>query len=161
MQIANRISRLGTETAFAVGGEAGAFAAQGNRVYPFHLGDMNIPTPSTVVEGAFKAIQDGKTGYCPNAGIPELREAIAANVAASHNTAYTMENVVVQPGGKPTIGKFLAAVMNEGDEVLYPNPGYPIYESQIEYLGGVAVPYGYIEVEDNFDTTILQRPIFY
>jgi len=151
MQIANRISRLGTETAFAVGGEAGAFAAQGNRVYPFHLGDMNIPTPSTVVEGAFKAIQDGKTGYCPNAGIPELREAIAANVAASHNTPYTMENVVVQPGGKPTIGKFLAAVMNEGDEVLYPNPGYPIYESQIEYLGGVAVPYGYIEVEDNFD----------
>jgi len=151
MRIADRITRLGTETAFAVGGEAGAFAAQGNRVYPFHLGDMNIPTPSTVVEGAWKAIADGKTGYCPNAGIPELREAIAADVSASHNTTYTMENVVVQPGGKPTIGKFLAAVMNPGDEVLYPNPGYPIYESQIEYLGGVAVPYGYIEVEDNFD----------
>ena len=151
MRIADRIKRLGTETAFAVGGEAGAFAAQGNRVYPFHLGDMNIPTPSTVVEGAWKAIADGKTGYCPNAGIPELREAIAENVSASHHTQYTMDNVVVQPGGKPTIGKFLAAVMNPGDEVLYPNPGYPIYESQIEYLGGVAVPYGYIEVEDNFD----------
>ncbi|MDJ0961340.1 MAG: aminotransferase class I/II-fold pyridoxal phosphate-dependent enzyme [Acidimicrobiia bacterium] len=151
MRIADRITRLGTETAFAVGGEAAAFAAEGNKVYPFHLGDMNIPTPATVVEGAFQAIQDGKTGYCPNAGIPQLREAIAADVAASHNTAYTMENVVVQPGGKPTIGKFLAAVMNPGDEVLYPNPGYPIYESQIEYLGGVAVPYGYIEVEDNFD----------
>ena len=151
MRIADRIKRLGTETAFAVGGEAGAFAAQGNRVYPFHLGDMNIPTPSTVVEGAWKAIADGKTGYCPNAGIPELREAIAENVAASHHTEYTMENVAVQPGGKPTIGKFLAAVMNPGDEVLYPNPGYPIYESQIEYLGGIAVPYGYIEVETNFD----------
>jgi aspartate/methionine/tyrosine aminotransferase len=151
MQIANRINRLGTETAFAVGAEAAAFAAEGNRVFPFHLGDMNIATPATVVDGAMRAIADGKTGYCPNAGIPQLREAVAADVSASHHTTYTMENVVVQPGGKPTIGKFLAAVMNEGDEVLYPNPGYPIYESQIEYLGGVAVPYGYIEVEDNFD----------
>ncbi|NNC40551.1 MAG: aminotransferase class I/II-fold pyridoxal phosphate-dependent enzyme [Acidimicrobiia bacterium] len=151
MRIAERISRLGTETAFAVGAEAGAFAAQGNRVYPYHLGDINIPTPATVVEGAAKAIEDGKTGYCPNAGIPQLREAIAEDVSASHKTPYALENVVVQPGGKPTIGKFLAAVMNPGDEVLYPNPGYPIYESQIEYLGGTAVPYGYLEVENNFD----------
>jgi aspartate/methionine/tyrosine aminotransferase len=151
MRIAERISRLGTETAFAVGAEAGAFAAQGNRVYPYHLGDINIPTPATVVEGAAKAIVDGKTGYCPNAGIPQLREAIAEDVSASHKTPYALENVVVQPGGKPTIGKFLAAVMNPGDEVLYPNPGYPIYESQIEYLGGTAVPYGYLEVENNFD----------
>src|SRR5680860_1826397 len=89
MRIANRISNLGTETAFAVSGEAAAFAAQGNRVYPFHLGDLNLRTPSTVVEGAEKAIADGKTGYCPNAGIPQLREAIAADVAASHNTGYT------------------------------------------------------------------------
>ena len=154
MRIAERISRLGTETAFAVGAEAGAFAAQGNRVYPYHLGDINIPTPATVVEGAAQAIADGKTGYCPNAGIPQLREAIAEDVSASHNTPYGIENVVVQPGGKPTIGKFLAAVMNPGDEVLYPNPGYPIYESQIEYLGGTAVPYGYVEVENNFDLDI-------
>ena len=151
MRIADRIDKLGTETAFAVGGEAAAFAAEGNRVYPFHLGDINIATPRTVVDGAMKAIADGKTGYCPNAGIPQLREAIAADVSASHHTPYTAENVVVQPGGKPTIGKFLSAVMNPGDEVLYPNPGYPIYESQIEYLGGIAVPYGYVEVEGNFD----------
>ena len=151
MRIADRISRLGTETAFAVSGEAAAFAAEGNRVFPFHLGDINLPTPTTVVDGAFKAIADGKTGYSPNAGIPELREAIAADVSAARKTEYTMENVVVQPGGKPTIGKFLNAVMNPGDEVLYPNPGYPIYESQIEFLGGVAVPYGYVEVADNFD----------
>lgn len=151
MRIAERIKRLGTETAFAVSGEAATFAAQGNTVYPYHLGDLNLPTPSTVVDGAFKAIADGKTGYCPNAGIPQLREAIAADVSASHHVEYAAENVVVQPGGKPTIGKFLATVMNPGDEVLYPNPGYPIYESQIEYLGGVAVPYGYIEVTDNFD----------
>ncbi|MDH5616061.1 MAG: aminotransferase class I/II-fold pyridoxal phosphate-dependent enzyme [Acidimicrobiia bacterium] len=151
MRIAERIKRLGTETAFAVSGEAATFAAAGNKVFPYHLGDLNLKTPSTVVDGAFKAIADGKTGYCPNAGIPQLREAIAADVSASHHTAYAMENVVVQPGGKPTIGKFLAAVMNPGDQVLYPNPGYPIYESQIEYLGGEAVPYGYIEVEDNFE----------
>lgn len=120
-------------------------------MFPFHLGDLNIPTPSTVIEGTIRALREGKTGYCPNAGIPELREAVAEDVSASHRTRYGPENIVVRPGGKPTIGKFLAAVMNPGDEVLYPNPGYPIYESQIEYLGGVAVPYGYIEAGDNFD----------
>lgn len=151
MRTADRVERLGTETAFAVSSEAAAVAAGGTRVYPFHLGDLNLPTPSTVVEGATRAIADRKTGYCPNAGIPELREAIAENVAASHHTPYLMENVAVQPGGKPTIWKFLAAVMNPGDEVLYPNPGFPIYESQIEFLGGVAVPYGYVETSDNFD----------
>ena len=142
MRIANRISNLGTETAFAVGAEAGAFAAEGNRVYPFHLGDINMPTPSTVVEGATKAIADGKTGYCPPAGIPQLREALAEDVSRTHRLSYGPENIVVQPGGKPTIGKFILALMNPGDEVLYPNPGYPIYESQIEFNGGTAVPYG-------------------
>ncbi len=151
MRFADRIHRLGTETAFAVGAEASAFAARGHRVYPFHLGDLNIPSPPTVVEATIRAIREGKTGYCPNAGIPQLREAIAADVTASRGAQYGPENVVVQPGGKPTIGKFLAALMNPGDEVLYPNPGYPIYESQIEYLGGTAVPYGYIETADNFD----------
>ena len=151
MRIANRISNLGTETAFAVSAEAATFASKGNRVFPFHLGDINLPTPSTVVDGAAKAIADGKTGYCPNAGIPQLREALAADVAASHNTDYTAENVVMQPGGKPTIGKFILTLMNPGDEVLYPNPGYPIYESQIEFNGGVAVPYGYVEGEHNFE----------
>ena len=150
IRIADRIKLLGTETAFAVSAEASAFAAKGNKVYPFHIGDINLPTPSTVVEGTFKAIKDGKTGYCPNAGIPQLREAIAANVGASHGINYSMENVAIQPGGKPTIGKFLLALMNPGDEVLYPNPGYPIYESQIEFNGGVAVPYTYSEGADNF-----------
>src|SRR6187397_1095065 len=125
IRISDRIKLLGTETAFAVSAEASAFAAKGNKVYPFHIGDINLSTPSTVVEGTFKAIKDGKTGYCPNAGIPQLREAIAANVGASHGINYSVENVAVQPGGKPTIGKFLLALMNPGDEVLYPNPGYP------------------------------------
>jgi aspartate/methionine/tyrosine aminotransferase len=154
MNIAERISRLGTETAFAVSAEAAAFAAEGHKIYPFHLGDMNLLTPSNVMEAAVKAMKDGKTGYCPNAGIPQLREILAADVSASHGVPYAMENVAIQPGGKPTISKFILALMNPGDEVLYPNPGYPIYESQIEFHGGVAVPYSYIEGKDNFDIDI-------
>ena len=151
MRIAKRIALLGTETAFAVSAEAAAFAAQGNKVYPFHLGDMNIITPANIIEAAVKAMKDGKTGYCPNAGIPQLRETLAADVSASRGISYSMENVAIQPGGKPTINKFFLALMNPGDEVLYPNPGYPIYESQIEFQGGKAVPYGYIEGEENFE----------
>ncbi len=83
-------------------------------------------------------------------GIPQLREALAADIHATHGIDYRMENIAVQPGGKPTIGKFILALMNPGDEVLYPNPGYPIYESQIEFNGGVAVPYTYSEGETNF-----------
>ncbi|MDX1707702.1 MAG: aminotransferase class I/II-fold pyridoxal phosphate-dependent enzyme [Desulfobacterales bacterium] len=154
MKIAKRIEKLGTETAFAVSAEAAAFAAEGNKVYPFHLGDMNILTPANVMEAAIKAMRDGKTGYCPNAGIPQLREVLAADVSVSHAIPYTMENVAIQPGGKPTIGKFILALMNPGDEVLYPNPGYPIYESQIEFNGGVAVPYSYLEGRDNFEIDI-------
>lgn len=154
MKIADRIKRLGTETAFAVSAEAAVFAAKGNKVYPFHLGDMNILTPANVMEAAVKAMKDGKTGYCPNAGIPELREILADDVSASRGVSYSMENVAIQPGGKPTIGKFILALMNPGDEVLYPNPGYPIYESQIEFNGGVAVPYSYLEGQDNFEIDI-------
>jgi aspartate/methionine/tyrosine aminotransferase len=150
MRIAERIQRLGTETAFAVSAEAAAFAAKGNKVYPFHLGDMNILTPANVIAAAEKAMRDGKTGYCPNAGIPKLREVLAADVNAARGTNYRMENVVIQPGGKPVISKFFLTLMNPGDEVLYPNPGYPIYESQIEFHGGKAVAYPYIEGEDNF-----------
>ena len=121
----NGSRRLGTETAFAVSAEAAAFAAAGNDVYPFHLGDVDLATPDNIVEAAFKAIRDGKTGYCPNAGIPALRDALAADVSASHGVDYTADNVVIEPGGKPVIGKFILALMNPGDEVLYPNPGYP------------------------------------
>lgn len=150
IEIADRINNLGTETAFAVAAEAKAHEARGNKIYPFHLGDINLRTPLNIIEAANRAMLDGKTGYCPNAGIPELREALARDVGASHQLDLTLENVAIQPGGKPTIGKFVQTLMNPGEEVLYPNPGYPIYESQIEYHGGVAVPYGYVEGESNF-----------
>ena len=151
MKLAKQLDHLGTETAFAVSAAAADWGAKGNKIYPFHLGDINLPTPQNIVEGMQKAIGDGYTGYCPGAGIPELRDAIARDVGSKRGIQYSAENVSVQPGGKPVIGKFLATVMNPSDEILYPNPGYPIYESQIEYQSGVAVPYGYIETEAGFN----------
>ena len=151
MKLAKQLERLGTETAFAVSAAAAAWGDKGNKIYPFHLGDINIPTPRNIVEATDKAIADGYTGYCPGAGISELRAAIARDVGSKRDLRYSAENVSIQSGGKPVISKFIATVMNPGDEVLYPNPGYPIYESQIEYQGGVAVPYAYLETKKGFD----------
>ena len=150
MALATRLEQLGTETAFAVSLAAAEWGAKGNRIFPFHLGDLNIATPKNVVEAMDKAIADGKTGYCPAAGIPQLREALADDVGARRGLSFAPSNVVVQPGGKPVITKFIQAVMNPGDEVLYPNPGYPIYESQIEYFGGVAKSYRYLPTSSGF-----------
>ena len=151
MKLAKQLEKLGTETAFSVSAAAAAWGDKGNKIYPFHLGDINLPTPRNIVEATDKAIADGYTGYCPGAGIPELRAAIARDVGTKRELNYSAENVSIQSGGKPVISKFIATVMNPGDEVLYPNPGYPIYESQIEYQGGVAVPYIYLETEKGFD----------
>jgi len=148
--IADRMSRIGTETAFAVSLEASQLVQKGMKIYPFHLGDMNIITPSNVMEAAIEAMKKGKTGYCPTAGIPDLREAVAKDVGEQRKLRLTADNVSIQPGGKPTIGKFIMAAMNPGDKVLYPNPGYPIYESQIEFHGGAGLPYGYKEARDGF-----------
>ena len=149
-KFANRYGRLGTETAFAVGADAAAWSAKGNKVYPFHLGDMNITTPEYIRDAATKAARDGKTGYAPGPGIMPLREALAEDIGMARGLNYTAENISVQPGGKPVIGKFLGVLLEEGAEALYPNPGYPIYESQIEYLGGKALPYGYVTTETGF-----------
>jgi aspartate/methionine/tyrosine aminotransferase len=151
MALAERLERLGTETAFAVSLAAAEWGAKGNRIFPFHLGDLNIATPQNVVDAMNKAIKDGKTGYCPAAGIPQLREALAEDVGSRRGLNFAPSNVVVQPGGKPVITKFIQTVMNPGDEVLYPNPGYPIYESQIEYFGGIAKSYRYIPSSTGFN----------
>jgi aspartate/methionine/tyrosine aminotransferase len=148
--IAERMSRIGTETAFAVSLEASQLAQKGVKIFPFHLGDLNIITPTNVMDAAIEAMKRGKTGYCPTAGIPELREAIAKDVGQQRKLKLAAENVAIQPGGKPTIGKFIMTAMNPGDKVLYPNPGYPIYESQIEFHGGAGLPYGYKEAQDGF-----------
>ena len=156
MALATRLDNLGTETAFAVSLAAAEWGAKGNRIFPFHLGDINLPTSQNIVDAMNKAIADGKTGYCPGAGIPQLREALAANVGGDRGLNFDAANVVVQPGGKPVITKFIQTIMNPGDEVLYPNPGYPIYESQIEYFGGIAKPYRYIATGTGFSIDLDQ-----
>ncbi|KKP36710.1 MAG: class I and II aminotransferase [Candidatus Peregrinibacteria bacterium GW2011_GWF2_33_10] len=148
--LAKRISRLGTETAYAVSESASKLAMKGKKIYPFHLGDINLPTPFHIIEAMNKAIKDGKTGYTPAAGILPLRQAVADYIGQARGVKYNVDNVVIHPGGKPVIGKFLQVVMEEGDAVLYPNPGYPIYESQIEYFGGLALPYQYIPTKTGF-----------
>ena len=151
MALAQRLDRLGTETAFAVSLAAAEWAAKGNRVYPFHLGDINLPTPANVVAAMDRAIAEGKTGYCAAAGIAPLREVLAADTGSRRGLTYSPANVVVQPGGKPVIGKFIQTVMNPGESVLYPNPGYPIYESMIEYYGGESLAYRYVQTDRGFE----------
>jgi len=150
MKYADRLDRLGTETAFAVAATAAEWVAKGNEVFPFHLGDLNLATPGNISAAMLRAVSEGKTGYCPNAGIAPLRAALAESLGKQRNVMFTPENVAVQPGGKPVIGKFLRSVMNPGDEVLYPNPGFPIYESQIEFNDGVAVAYRYLDTPNGF-----------
>jgi len=150
MALAERLTNLGTETAFAVSLAAADWASKGNRVYPFHLGDINLPTPANIAEAMNVAIAEGKTGYCPAAGIMPLREALAHDVGSRRGLSYAPANVVVQPGGKPVIGKFIQTVMNPGEGVLYPNPGYPIYESMIEYYGGQSLAYRYVQTDTGF-----------
>jgi len=150
VKLADRLERLGTETAFAVAATAADWLSKGNEVFPFHLGDLNLPTPANVSAAMHRAVAEGKTGYCPNAGIAPLRQALAESLGKQRKVNFMPENIAVQPGGKPVIGKFLRSVMNPGDEVLYPNPGFPIYESQIEFNDGVAVPYRYSDTPKGF-----------
>ncbi len=144
------MGRLGTESAFEVARQANEWAMAGNRVFPFHIGDFNIPTPGRVVDAMNRAIANGKTGYCQPQGIPQLRQALAQDVGQLRDVDYATENVIIQPGGKPTIGKFLLAIMEPGDEVLCPSPGFPIYESLIEFNEGKTVPYAFHEDEGQF-----------
>lgn len=143
--LADRLGRLGTETAYAVALEAGKIKASGKKIYPFHIGDLNFATPQVVKDSCKQAIDDGYTGYCAAAGIPSLRQALANHYNDVFGLDYAVENVSVQSGGKPGIGKFLMCVCNEGDEVLFPSPGYPIYESMAKFLNTKAVPYLYKE----------------
>jgi len=156
MNFSKNLKNLGTETAFTVSAEAAAWSDLGNKIYPFHLGDMNLQTPKTIRQATTKYMNQGKNGYCASEGLINLRKELAFDVGTKRNVKYNYKNIIIQPGGKPTIWKFIASIINKGDEVLYPNPGYPIYESQIRYQGGVPVPYGYIETKDGFAIDIEQ-----
>ena len=150
MNLASRFAKLGTETAFAVAEEARRYLDRGDRVFPFHLGDIDLRTPENIIEAAYRAMREGKTGYCSNYGISEIREALAEDINRSHGTAYSAGNVAIQPGGKPVIQKFFLSLMNPGDEVLIPTPGYPIYESVVAFHGGKPVLYPYREGSTGF-----------
>lgn len=134
------MSRLGTETAFEVLVRARALEAQGKNIIHLEIGEPDFDTPANVVNAGIEALQQGYTHYGPAAGLPELRQAIADNVAKSRGIKVTPDEVVVVPGGKPIMFFTMLALIDEGDEVIYPNPGFPIYESMINFLGGKAVP---------------------
>ncbi|MEI9970910.1 MAG: pyridoxal phosphate-dependent aminotransferase [Ignavibacteriota bacterium] len=140
MQLAERMSRIGVESAFDVLVRARALEAQGKSVIHLEIGEPDFPTPAHIVEAAKKALDDGWTHYGPTQGFPDLREAIAAQISSSRGIQVGPEHVSVVPGGKPIIFFPMLALLEEGDEVIYPNPGFPIYESMIRFLGATPVP---------------------
>ena len=140
LQLARRMSRLGTETAFEVLNRARALERQGKSIVHLEIGEPDFDTPANVVEAGVDALHKGWTHYGPAAGLPELRQTIADYVGRTRAVKVTPEEVVVVPGGKPIIFFTILALIDEGDEVIYPNPGFPIYESMIHYVGGKAVP---------------------
>ena len=140
MKLAQRMSRLGTETAFEVLAKARRLEAEGMNVIHLEIGEPDFESPENVVSAGSSAIVDGYTHYGPSSGFPELRDRIAEEISSTRGIAVTGENVVVTPGGKPIMFFAILALVDQGDEVLYPNPGFPIYESMIEFVGGVPVP---------------------
>jgi aspartate/methionine/tyrosine aminotransferase len=140
LRLASRMSRLGTETAFEVLNRARALEKQGKDIIHLEIGEPDFDTPANVVDAGVNALRKGWTHYGPAAGLPDLRQTIAEYVSRTRNVPVASEEVVVVPGGKPIIFFTILALIDEGDEVIYPNPGFPIYESMINYVGGRAVP---------------------
>jgi aspartate/methionine/tyrosine aminotransferase len=134
------MSRLGTETAFEVLNRARALERQGKEIIHLEIGEPDFDTPANVVEAGIDALRKGWTHYGPAAGLPEMRQAIADYVSRTRNIPVSSEEVVVVPGGKPIIFFIILALIEAGDEVIYPNPGFPIYESMVNYSVGKAVP---------------------
>src|ERR1700757_2507855 len=140
LRLARRMSRLGTETAFEVLNKARALERQGKDIVHLEIGEPDFDTPSNVVEAAIDALHKGWTHYGPSAGLPELRQEIADYVSRTRGVPVSTDEVVVVPGGKPIIFFSVLSLVDTGDEVIYPNPGFPIYESMINYVGGRAIP---------------------
>jgi aspartate/methionine/tyrosine aminotransferase len=140
LRLARRMSRLGTETAFEVLNKARALERQGKSIIHLEIGEPDFDTPSNVVEAGVDALRKGWTHYGPSAGLADLRQTLAEYVSGTRAIKVTSDEVVVVPGGKPIIFFTILALIEEGDEVVYPNPGFPIYESMINYVGGRAIP---------------------
>jgi aspartate aminotransferase len=145
MKFARRMERLGTETAFEVLVRAQALEAQGRDIIHLEIGEPDFATPQHITEAACAALHAGYTHYTPAAGMPELREAIARDATQRRGVAFAPEDVVVTPGGKPIMFFAMLALVEAGDEVIYPNPGFPIYESMIQFVGGQPVPIPLVE----------------
>ena len=140
MKLARRMSRLGTETAFEVLAKAQKLEAKGRNIIHLEIGEPDFNTPANITSAGRQALLDGYTSYNPSPGYNELREVISQEISKSRNISVKPENVIVTPGGKPIMFFVMMAMIESGDEVLYPNPGFPIYESMIEFCGGKAVP---------------------
>jgi len=140
LRLAKRMSRLGTETAFEVLVKARALERQGKNIVHLEIGEPDFDTPANIVNAAVDALHKGWTHYGPSAGLPDLRQAIADDVSHSRGVPVSADEVVVVPGGKPIIFFTIMALVEEEDEVIYPNPGFPIYESMIHFMGAKAVP---------------------
>jgi aspartate aminotransferase len=155
---ADRMGRLGTESAFEVLSRARALEAQGRKVVHLEIGEPDFDTPSNIVQAGVQALNKGWTHYGPAAGLPELRAAIAEEIARTRGFRPSPEEVIVCPGAKPVMFYLLLALVQEGDEVIYPNPGFPIYESMIRFAGAKAVPCPILEENDfSFDPRILDQ----
>ena len=150
MQVSKRIFELETETAFAVLAKANKLASEGRNIINLGIGQPDFNTPINIQEAAIKAIRDGHHGYTASNGIPELREAISKLVLDKYNAKVKPENVLITPGGKPVI--FISALLlgGEDNEIIYPDPGFPIYRSMIKYSGAKAVPLKLFE-KNNFE----------
>ena len=160
MEIAERMGRLGTESAFEVLARARALERQGKNVIHLEIGEPDFDTPAHIREAAKRALDAGATHYGPSAGLPELRETIAKHVGETRGIPVSPDEVVVTPGAKPIMFFAILAMVNRGDEVVYPNPGFPIYESVINFVGGVPVAIPLIEETGfGFDLRELERRV--
>ena len=160
MKLAERMSRIGTESAFEVLTRARALEAQGRDIIHLEIGEPDFETPRHIVEAGKKALDEGWTHYGPSQGLPELREAIAEYISTTRGIEVSAANVCVTPGGKPIIFFPMLALLGPGDEAIYPNPGFPIYESMIRVTGATAVPVPLIEERGfSFDLSVFRAKL--
>ena len=153
LRLAERMSRLGTESAFEVLVRARELEARGKEIVHLEIGEPDFPTAPHIIEAAAHALRDGWTHYGPPAGLPQLRQAVAEDVGQRRGIRVDPAEVVITPGGKPIMFFTILALVDRDDEVLYPNPGFPIYESMIQFVNGRPVPYALREDRD-FDVDV-------